>query len=818
MTVSTTQIRVSYTGDGSSVNFPIPFPFYLPTDLLVLLAGVTITTGFSVSGGGGSTGTLAMTTAPAVAANLQIILNVPLTQLVNLVDGTAFPSATINQVNDRTVQAELRLNDLIIRSIRAPDGDVSPGMSLPSAQARASQYLAFDSNGNVLATAALPGTSNSQTSLAAILNPQIGPEAGPGVSNYVPLPYDPLRYGAVGDGVADDTAAMNRWVAVINATTGPVSSVWTAGKIYLCGPITTITGNDVSVNMNGCTILVKANSWTSTTHLNFSGARTRLINGKMDGNQAAFGAPPVLGACQLLQIGNDFRLQGMSFIDAAGRGVLMDTIGKGQATDCHFDSNANLGIQFAAASYITFVDCTFDFNGYGFQGTFSPHGAVGTAFGLALRYRSHHITFTGCRALQNGRDGMNVNQGSYAIKFIGCLAWMNNDGGFTIAADNTSTGRLGESESPYDLEYIDCEAYNNWGSGLVAYAAVYNLTVEGGRYYNNQRSAGVLAFASANFNGIYIASGSLSIRIRAKAYDDRQYCPVTGNAAGVIAATGWVAGTMTNYPAVALYNAALAFQGYGYITAESAGSVTVTTAANNGVTVVSIAAGWFITQRVQHNGALLDNNCQGFLDIDGFGFLPGVAGTGYSGYKNCSGGFASGQNVQVPSYQLDPNAELLVNPTLDGGVTSWTFAQSGSGGAMNAYSTLGNNLRSAGAMQLLGGTAGSSASSSMVTNALQAANGAFIEASAWVNAVNAGDCSLVVSWQTSFLTQVQHPGGGWKLLKIGAFFPPGTANLIAFQIFSAVNKTNYIDNASMRVRFEGTDSRDTTYPTRNLPV
>lgn len=182
MTVSTSQIRVNYTGDGVTQNFPIPFPFYLATDLLVILAGTSITVGYSVSGGNGTTGTLMMATPPMAAQILQIILNVPLTQLTNLVDGTAFPSATINQVNDRAIQASLRLQDQVSRSVRAPDGDTSPGLLLPSASARASMYLAFDANGNILPTAALPGTANTQASLGPILNPQTVAEGYAGVT------------------------------------------------------------------------------------------------------------------------------------------------------------------------------------------------------------------------------------------------------------------------------------------------------------------------------------------------------------------------------------------------------------------------------------------------------------------------------------------------------------------------------------------------------------------------------------------------------------------------------------------------------------
>lgn len=264
MTVSTTTIRVSYTGDGSSVNFAVTFPFYLSTDLLVLLNGSALSSGYSVSGGNGSTGTLTMASPPAVGAGLQIILNVPLTQLTNLVDGTAFPSLTINQVNDRSIQAALRLQDQISRSIRAPDGDISPGMILPAKAQRISQYLATDANGNITTTAALPGTANTQASLGPILSPQTPAEVSAGVTpvNYVlPTAYiDARRYGCDPAASATvNTTAINNALAV--AAKGPGGIVvLPSGQIAFNGTLnvgsnTALVGNTKGFGVNYSTSL-----------------------------------------------------------------------------------------------------------------------------------------------------------------------------------------------------------------------------------------------------------------------------------------------------------------------------------------------------------------------------------------------------------------------------------------------------------------------------------------------------------------------------------------------------------------------------------
>lgn len=242
MTVSNSTIRVSYTGDGTSVTFFIPYLFYANTDLLVLLGGATQSAGFSVMGAGTGSGSLTFATAPTTGVNVQIVLNVPLTQLTNLVDGTAFPSATVNQVNDRATQALLRLYDLISRSIRAPDGpDVTPNLLLPAASVRANTFPSFDAGGNVVVAATLPSSTLSRATIGGFLYPQTTVENAAGVTA-TDLSY-PLghafRYGADPTGAIDSTTALNATL-LQSYQAGGAAPYWPAGT-YLISALT-ITG------------------------------------------------------------------------------------------------------------------------------------------------------------------------------------------------------------------------------------------------------------------------------------------------------------------------------------------------------------------------------------------------------------------------------------------------------------------------------------------------------------------------------------------------------------------------------------------------
>jgi Domain of unknown function (DUF1939) len=669
-------------------------------------------------------------------------------------------------------------------------------------------------------------------------------------------PLTPERYGAVGDGVTDNTGALTSFIKVVNKTTNPVAmwpwvSVVATGSAltYLTGPLPAITANNFTWNANAA-LLAKPDSLGRRPLIQVIGIGFKLRGLQINGNQAAFASTQG----NLLWIaGNDFLLEDVGVTQSAGNGLVLDTrtasaaaptLLRGKMSNCHMDNNALQGAILQNVAYIDAINCTFNFNGYGFQKTLATNAFA--AFAVAIRLRSHHLTFTGCQALQAGRDGFNVNQGSYAIKFIGCLVWMAGDGGFTIASDDTGSGRPGESETPYDIGYMECESYNNWGSGLAAYQNAVNgnitcnnVSVIGGRWYNNGRSVGNLhPLTVAHSEGIYFGPGSIGINIvKAKCYDDRQVSVITANASGVLTATNWgstgnwgsqptvpplaqanFTPTAANYPKVALYNAARVFQGYGTITAEAAGTVTIATTPFFGVTVASIAAGWFISQRTQFNGCFMDANgnagCTATVDIDGWGHLPGSPPlSGYTVISNPLGG----QNVLNQSTPLN-ETELLALPSWDSGTgsgTTWTYFLTG-GGAAKALTTPGSNLHSPGALQLVAGTQVASGNGTLIANAATYTHDCWFEVSCLVTAVNAGDAQINVFWNNSAsVTTVVHPGGGTKLLKVGGCLSKANTDIL-LQVQSAIGKTNYFDEASIKMKFEPSDNRDFFYPTRNL--
>ena len=157
MTISTTASRISYTGNGSTVDFSFPYPVLLTTDLViistVIATGVetvqVITTDYTVAlVGGGATATVTAVTAPASTVTWTIYRDPPVTQTTEFTDNDPLPAASIEDALDKNTQIEQRSRDIVVRSLKQPEGDTVDIDYLPSKVDRASKYLLFDADGD----------------------------------------------------------------------------------------------------------------------------------------------------------------------------------------------------------------------------------------------------------------------------------------------------------------------------------------------------------------------------------------------------------------------------------------------------------------------------------------------------------------------------------------------------------------------------------------------------------------------------------------------------------------------------------------------
>lgn len=249
MTISTTAPRAVFNCDGTSKVFPVPIQAYLPTDFLVIhtqsaaLGGgavvLVLNSDYSLSTSGSlnptawTLTTLAATAFPA-QDSLQVILNPVQSQQTQYVQGQAFPSLAVQTNVDRLTQMVQRLQDEVSRCIRAPDGDVSPAMLLPSAIARELTFPMFDAAGNLQVGTVLPAGTLSAATIGAFLYPRSQAEISalvvPTAMQYA---YGRLeRYGGDPTGAADSSVAWAALIAVLGQASGQLAGYICAGSQF----------------------------------------------------------------------------------------------------------------------------------------------------------------------------------------------------------------------------------------------------------------------------------------------------------------------------------------------------------------------------------------------------------------------------------------------------------------------------------------------------------------------------------------------------------------------------------------------------------
>lgn len=143
MTVASTTSRVSYSGNGSTVTFTVPFYFLANTHLKVVLLDAagnetvkTLTTDYTVSGAATpSGGSITMVTAPATGQTLSILRNVPYTQETDYQSNDPFPAETHERALDKLTMETQQLAEQANRALTLPASMTGGNTTLPVPEA-----------------------------------------------------------------------------------------------------------------------------------------------------------------------------------------------------------------------------------------------------------------------------------------------------------------------------------------------------------------------------------------------------------------------------------------------------------------------------------------------------------------------------------------------------------------------------------------------------------------------------------------------------------------------------------------------------------
>lgn len=125
MSFSSTTARLQYTGNGSTVDFAVTFPFQADADIAVVttVAGADTTeilnVGYTVSGEGTSGGgNVRFVTAPASGTTITIYRNLDLNQTRDFRYNGSFPTTTVTDAADKAMQAIQQVDEKLKRTRR----------------------------------------------------------------------------------------------------------------------------------------------------------------------------------------------------------------------------------------------------------------------------------------------------------------------------------------------------------------------------------------------------------------------------------------------------------------------------------------------------------------------------------------------------------------------------------------------------------------------------------------------------------------------------------------------------------------------------
>jgi len=183
MTVTSTNQKVQFNGNGSTTVFAYNFKIFAQTDLSVILRSAAgtettqqLTTNYTVSGvGEASGGNVTMGTAPASGTTLTILRVQPNLQGLDLVPNDPFPAGSMEDALDKLTFMVQTHDEEIGRSIKASTTNTIGNTEFTvSATDRANKLFSFDSSGNLAVTA---GKVDTVTASASAVSPGGSPTA-----------------------------------------------------------------------------------------------------------------------------------------------------------------------------------------------------------------------------------------------------------------------------------------------------------------------------------------------------------------------------------------------------------------------------------------------------------------------------------------------------------------------------------------------------------------------------------------------------------------------------------------------------------------
>ena len=157
MTISTTTIKDSYSGNDSTTAFTYNFKIADEDFIQVIIRDSdgnetvnTKTTHYTVAGVGDDSGTVTMVTAPATGETLVLRRSTTQTQALDLIENDPMPADSLETAYDKNLSISQELQEQLDRSFKVSrTNTISSAEFTTSATDRANRAIGFDSSGDL---------------------------------------------------------------------------------------------------------------------------------------------------------------------------------------------------------------------------------------------------------------------------------------------------------------------------------------------------------------------------------------------------------------------------------------------------------------------------------------------------------------------------------------------------------------------------------------------------------------------------------------------------------------------------------------------
>ena len=270
MTVSSTTVKNSYSGNGSNDTFVYGFKIFADTDLEVIIRSAlgvetvkTLTTHYTVTNAGSASGGNVVFTSgniPTATETVVVRREVPQTQAIDYIANDPFPAESHEEGLDRATMTIQQLQEEVNRAIKLSATNTMTSTEFTvGATDRANKVLSFDASGELSVAQELgtfKGSSATTTTAAYVVRDIVKGTTAAQLNNI----YICIKASPVGTALTNTTY----WVLIVDAVSAATSATAAAASATTAGNSATASANSATASASSAT--TSGNSATASAN------------------------------------------------------------------------------------------------------------------------------------------------------------------------------------------------------------------------------------------------------------------------------------------------------------------------------------------------------------------------------------------------------------------------------------------------------------------------------------------------------------------------------------------------------------------------